>query len=201
MEDSFETELTVGPKAIDAYSRLSYTMWFALAEFVDNSTQSRLNYGDLVDQLLQSEEQPLTVDIIHNRQTKEITIRDNSIGMTRNDLVAALRIAQPTSDSNGRSKYGMGMKTAACWIGAEKFIALVCCRGRVGRPLVRTSCLASIEVLPLWGARLYLHNQLGPRFRSNSARRCRSTSALCAPICRRGQQSGGAILDDGLTGT
>ena len=119
MEDDLETELSVGPKAIDAYSRLSYSMWFALAEFVDNSTQSRLNYGDLVDDLLRAEGQPLTVDIIHNRQTKELTIRDNSIGMTKDDLVAALRIAHPTSDSNGRSRYGMGMKTAACWIGAE----------------------------------------------------------------------------------
>lgn len=113
-----EAELSVGPKAIDAYSRLSYTMWFALAEFVDNSTQSRLNYGALVDDLLKTEGRPLTVSIVHNRQTKEITIEDNSIGMTKDDLIAALRIANPTADSKGRSKYGMGMKTAACWIGA-----------------------------------------------------------------------------------
>jgi hypothetical protein len=119
MTQNFEAELSVGPKAIDAYSRLSYTMWFALAEFVDNSTQSCLNYGDIVDLLLQAEGRPLTVSIVHNRQTKEITVEDNSIGMTRDDLVAALRIAHPTTDSKGRSKYGMGMKTAACWIGAK----------------------------------------------------------------------------------
>ena len=114
-----EAELSVGPSAIDAYSRLSYTMWFALAEFVDNSTQSRLNYTGIIDEILKSEGNPLTVDIIHNRQTKEITIKDNSIGMTKDDLRAALRIAHPTVDSKGRSKYGMGMKTAACWIGAK----------------------------------------------------------------------------------
>ncbi|MDZ4389694.1 MAG: ATP-binding protein [Gemmatimonadales bacterium] len=119
MTQTFEAELSVGPRAIDAYSRLSYTMWFALAEFVDNSTQSRLNYDGLVDDILKTEGQPLTVSIVHNRQTKEITIEDNSIGMTRDDLVAALRIAQPTADSKGRSKYGMGMKTAACWIGSK----------------------------------------------------------------------------------
>ncbi len=27
------------------------------------------------------------------------------------------KVAVPTPDSKGRSKYGMGMKTAACWIG------------------------------------------------------------------------------------
>lgn len=117
MTQVFEAELSVGPKAIDAYSRLSYTIWFALAEFVDNSTQSRLNYGALVDDLLREEGAPLTVSIVHNRQTKELVIEDNSIGMTREDLVAALRIASPTADSKGRSKYGMGMKTAACWLG------------------------------------------------------------------------------------
>lgn len=112
-------ELSVGPTAIDAYSRLSYTMWFALAEFVDNSTQSRLNYGNFVDEILKTEGRPLTVSIVHNRQTREIIIEDNSIGMTKDDLVAALRIASPTADSKGRSKYGMGMKTAACWIGSN----------------------------------------------------------------------------------
>lgn len=120
-----EAELTVGPKAIDAYSRLSYTMWFALAEFVDNSTQSRLNYDYLVDDLLRTEGRPLTVDIVHNRLTREITIEDNSIGMTKDDLIAALKIANPTTDSKGRSKYGMGMKTAACWIGA-RWIVTTC---------------------------------------------------------------------------
>ena len=117
MTTSFEAELSIGPKALDAYSRLSYTMWFALAEFVDNATQSRLNYGSLIDDVLKQEGAPLTISIVHNRLTKEITIEDNSIGMTKDDLIAALKIANPTPDSKGRSKYGMGMKTAACWMG------------------------------------------------------------------------------------
>jgi len=118
MTEIFEAELSVGPKAIDAYSRLSYTMWFALAEFVDNSTQSRLNYSGIINDILHAEGRPLTVAIVHDRPARTITIEDNSIGMTRDDLVAALQIAIPTPDSRGRSKYGMGMKTAACWIGA-----------------------------------------------------------------------------------
>ncbi|WP_157622852.1 ATP-binding protein [Solimonas soli] len=117
MTEIHEAELSIGPKALDAYSRLSYTMWFALAEFVDNSTQSRLNHGKYIDEVLEQEGAPLTVKILHDRLNKTITIEDNSIGMTKADLIAALRIAHPTPDSKGRSKYGMGMKTAACWIG------------------------------------------------------------------------------------
>jgi hypothetical protein len=112
-----ETDLSVGKSSITAYSRLSYTMWHALAEFIDNSTQSRLNYPDLVEEALRAEGTPLVVDIVHNRLKRELSIRDNSIGMNRDDLKAALQIARPTPDSRGRSKYGMGMKTAACWIG------------------------------------------------------------------------------------
>jgi hypothetical protein len=120
-----ETDLAVGPSAIEAYSRLNYSMWYALAEFIDNSTQSRLNYGSIIDQVLQQEGNPLIVEIEHNRLRKQITIKDNSIGMTNEELVAALRIAHPTRDSKGRSKYGMGMKTAACWIG-KKWKVVTC---------------------------------------------------------------------------
>lgn len=115
-EIEFETDLAVGPRSIGAYARLSYTMWYALAEFIDNSTQSRLNYEGIIDQVLEDEGTPLVVTINHDRMKKEIRVRDNSIGMTKDDLVHALQIAHPTPDSKGRSKYGMGMKTAACWI-------------------------------------------------------------------------------------
>ena len=77
-----ETTLAVGPSAIDAYSRLSYSMWYAFAEFIDNSTQSRLNYDALVDEVLTKEGTPLVVEIMHDRIKKEITISDNSIGMS-----------------------------------------------------------------------------------------------------------------------
>ncbi len=47
MTQTFEAELTVGPKAIDAYSRLSYTMWFALgfARFSAIDNCLRINKG------------------------------------------------------------------------------------------------------------------------------------------------------------
>jgi hypothetical protein len=116
-ESQIHTDLTIGASAIDAYSRLSYTMWFALAEFIDNSTQSRLNHGNIIDDVLESEGKSLTVEINYNRLRRELSIEDNSIGMTKQKLIDALQIASPTPDSKGRSKYGMGMKTAACWIG------------------------------------------------------------------------------------
>ncbi len=125
-EDTSPTaDFEVGPSAIAAYSRLSYSMWYALAEFVDNSTQSRINYGGIIDEVLATEGLPLKVEITHDRVNKTITIEDNSIGMTRDKLIEGLKIARPTTDSKGRSKYGMGLKTAACWIGNKWTISTV----------------------------------------------------------------------------
>ncbi len=122
---SYETEFHLGPRSLRAYSRLNYNMWYALAEFIDNSTQSRLNYGSIIDGILEAEGTPLVVEIDHDRFKKEISIKDNSIGMTDADLVEALKIAHPTPDSIGRSKYGIGMKTAAWWIG-RKWKVITC---------------------------------------------------------------------------
>jgi hypothetical protein len=112
-------DFELGPSSIRAYSRLNYTMWYALAEFVDNSTQSRENHGNIIDEVLAADGKTLKVEINYDRENKVITIEDNSIGMTRECLISALKIAQPTQDSKGRSKYGMGMKTAGCWIGSR----------------------------------------------------------------------------------
>ena len=131
MENGVETaELSIGPGALENYSRMSYTMWNALAEFIDNSTQSRLNYGGIIDDVLAGEGTPLAVTIDYNNIRREYTIEDNSIGMSHDALVAALKIAQPTPDSVGRSKYGMGMKTAACWF--EKKWRIITCEWSKG---------------------------------------------------------------------
>lgn len=39
------------------------------------------------------------------------------MGMSYDDLKNALHIARRPDNTHGRSKYGMGLKTAACWIG------------------------------------------------------------------------------------
>lgn len=69
-------ELTIGTGAIKNYARMPYTMWFALAEFIDNSTQSRLNYPEIVDEALKKEGTPLTVEIKYNVTKRELTITE-----------------------------------------------------------------------------------------------------------------------------
>jgi len=112
-------QLTVGLESINSYKRLSYSSWYALAEFVDNSTQSYFDNRAVLDVALQKENSQLLVSILFDREAGTLTIKDNSMGMSEQELDDALKIASKPPKDGGRSKYGMGMKTAACWFGDE----------------------------------------------------------------------------------
>src|SRR2546421_430457 len=107
----------MGLDAISSYKRLDYTPWHALAEFVDNSTQSYFNNDDELDRAFEDEadDDGLIVSIIYDNDAGTVRVSDNAMGMDRTELDYALEVGAPPADTSGRSKFGMGMKTAACW--------------------------------------------------------------------------------------
>ncbi|MDW3208915.1 MAG: ATP-binding protein [Reichenbachiella sp.] len=107
--------LNVGTNIISTYKRLSYKPWYAFAEFIDNSTQSYLNNKSALDSAF-SESKCLEVIIDYSRKNSHLSIEDNAMGMDLDRLTHALHIGD-TKYSQGRSKYGLGLKTAACWFG------------------------------------------------------------------------------------
>src|SRR4051794_24903086 len=110
-------EVKIGTESILNYKRLSYEVPFALAEFVDNSTQSYFNHRTELDAAFESEGSILQVRIVYDRETDILRITDNAMGMSADELNDALQIALPPGNINGRSEFGMGLKTAACWFG------------------------------------------------------------------------------------
>jgi len=110
-------QLELGLQVIRSYKRLSYTPWHAIAELVDNSTQSYLDNRDEIDHALGESEEEFTVGIVYDVKDDFLRISDNAMGMSYDDLILALRVGEPPADTSGRSKYGMGMKTSSCWIG------------------------------------------------------------------------------------
>lgn len=110
-------QLIIGPEAITSYKRLDYTPWHALAEFVDNSTQSYFDHQAVLHQQMEADGEVLTVRIVYDKSNGYLRVTDNAMGMCHEELVRALHVARRPKNTNGRSKYGMGMKTAACWIG------------------------------------------------------------------------------------
>lgn len=109
--------IQIGLDAITSYKRLAYTPWHAIAEFIDNSTQAYFDNKEVLDKAYQTEGEKLYVSVAYDKDSGLLRISDNSIGMSYEELENALHVALPPKNTNGRSKYGMGMKTAACWIG------------------------------------------------------------------------------------
>jgi Histidine kinase-, DNA gyrase B-, and HSP90-like ATPase len=113
-----EISLELGLDVIRSYKRLSYTPWHAIAEFVDNSTQSYFNNRDVLDAAYAGDDETLEVAITYDRQDPGVLrVVDNAMGMSLPELGHALHIGAPPSNVSGRSQFGLGMKTAACWIG------------------------------------------------------------------------------------
>jgi len=108
-------QLRLGPEIISSYKRLAYQPWYALAEFVDNSTQAYFNNKTKLDRAYQETGEKLTVNI--EVGTDYIRVVDNSIGMSEAELKNAVVIGKPPVNKKGRSRYGLGLKTGACWFG------------------------------------------------------------------------------------
>lgn len=100
------------------YKRISYEPRTALAEFVDNSTQS---FYDHKEELYATKYyKGLEVEIDYTEDPTigdEIVIRDNAFGMDYNDFQRAIILDRPPQNTSGRNEFGMGLKAAACWFG------------------------------------------------------------------------------------
>ena len=117
MENEFGIqELNIQPQAgvIGVFSRLNYKAWYAIAEFVDNSTQSFYSHQG---ELLQNGINNVTVSIEYNSEHDILTINDDAFGMEFDDFARAVKVDSPPNDKTGRNEFGMGLKTAASWFG------------------------------------------------------------------------------------
>ena len=110
-----QIEIVFNHEAFASYRRLAYKWWYAIAEFVDNSTQSYFDNQADLDEELDSENEVFKVSIVTDNDL--IRISDNAMGMDLEDLERAMVVGRPPENPDGRSRYGLGMKTAACWIG------------------------------------------------------------------------------------
>jgi Histidine kinase-, DNA gyrase B-, and HSP90-like ATPase len=112
-----EVQVEIGPETIRSYKRLAYETWWAIAEFVDNSSQSFINNRTILEDALKVEGRSFEVLINYDRDNGEMRITDNAMGMSLDEITRAVRIGLPPEDATGRHEFGMGLKTAACWLG------------------------------------------------------------------------------------
>jgi hypothetical protein len=99
------------------YRHFPYKVWTAVAELVDNSTQSYFDNRKALDKQLKKDGKPFGVNIYLDKDM--FSIADNAMGMDLDDLSHAVQLAAPPENTSGRSEFGMGMKTSCCWLGAR----------------------------------------------------------------------------------
>ena len=100
------------------YKRLSYQPWTAIAEFVDNSTQSFYDHKDELMAQKYTKGLRITIDYIDDKENGDrLEILDDAYGMEWYDFQRAVILDRPPQNTNGRNEFGMGLKTAACWFG------------------------------------------------------------------------------------
>lgn len=101
-----------GVSILSVLRHLNYRPWFAIAEFVDNSLQSFLDYQD---DLKNAEGEIFRLHVSIELNDSRLIIRDNAAGIHQADYARAFRPAAIPPDRSGLCEFGMGMKSAACW--------------------------------------------------------------------------------------
>lgn len=104
-----------GVAILSVLRHLNYRPWFAMAEFVDNSLQSFLEYKKDLEEA-EGKGFHLEVEIeLDPQDGGRLCIRDNAAGIHEKDYPRAFRPAEAPTDNRGLSEFGIGMKSAACW--------------------------------------------------------------------------------------
>lgn len=102
------------------YKNLRYEPWTALAEFVDNSTQSYFDHRDSMKKIDGFQKLIVSINYGPDENGEDcLTIEDNAFGMEIEDFQRAIILDKPPVNhpANSRNEFGMGLKTAACWFG------------------------------------------------------------------------------------
>lgn len=105
-----------GSDVYSTYKRMSYKTWYAIGEFVDNSTQNYFTHVDDI-QNVSGSDATLTLDVVYDQGADTLVVADDAYGMDLDELTRAIQLNRPPSDTSGRSEFGMGLKMAACWLG------------------------------------------------------------------------------------
>ena len=111
--EEFAVNIQPESSILATYKNQSYKIESALAEFIDNSTQSFFSHKEQLKKLGQN-----SCNINIEIYPEYIKVYDNAFGMEISDFRRALKLDSPPEDRSGRSEKGMGLKTAATCLGS-----------------------------------------------------------------------------------
>jgi len=107
-------DISPGVGVYGMFPSFNYKPWLAIAEFLDNSISSfQANREQLV--ALHGPEFKLRLMVSYDADANTLVIRDNAFGIDTDRFEDAFALARPPEDLRYISRYGVGMKAAACW--------------------------------------------------------------------------------------
>lgn len=109
-------DLTPNIDILRLLRKLSFTPWFAIGEFVDNSISSALQNVTQLKRINGADYQlRVTVEF---SAAGSLVVSDNAAGISLSDFDRALKTGQPPTEVDiGLGRFGFGMKAAAFWWG------------------------------------------------------------------------------------
>lgn len=112
--------IEIGTTMFARYADLPNTVSHAIAEFIDNALQSYRNNKNYFQSIDPNFRFKVTIDFEWNSEdnrAQKITISDNAGGLNFASFQKAFMTAETPEDNKGLNEFGMGMKTAAGWLG------------------------------------------------------------------------------------
>lgn len=120
MAKEYTKKMELSNSIISTFKNNNYSVSGAIAEFIDNSTQS---FYDNEEKLRKENGNPRVDVILHKKKSNHknyssLKIVDNAYGMNPNQMLEAMDIGN-TKEKRGqevdRGEFGMGLKTAGFW--------------------------------------------------------------------------------------
>ena len=113
-------KINIGSNMYSRFPDLPNTVPHVLAEFIDNALQSYYDNKEVLKQIEENFELCVHIDIDWDETTEraqKITVTDNAAGINEKSYKNAFMPAKTPDNNTGLNEFGMGLKTAALWLG------------------------------------------------------------------------------------
>lgn len=123
------------------FPSFDYKPWLAIAELLDNSITSYQQNREALE-LVDGPDFTLVLKVEYDSKLNQLVIADNAGGIPAERFPDAFALAKAPDDLRFISRYGVGMKAAACWFAREWTLRT----SALGEPVERTVDWSTAEI-------------------------------------------------------